>query len=70
MLLAARAAEMLDVQTPIGQRSVKLYSEMIDDDERTSSLQLEATRRTRGDRDFSIVYDYLKELSENRRNRR
>jgi 3-hydroxyisobutyrate dehydrogenase len=70
MLLAARAAETLGVQTPIGQRSVNLYSEMIDDDKRASLLQPEATRRTRGDSDFSVVYDYLKELSESRRSDR
>jgi hypothetical protein len=67
MLLAARAAEVLGVQTPVGQRSVNLYAEMIDADKRTSSMPSEAARRTRGDRDFSVVYEYLKELSESRR---
>jgi len=65
MLLAARAAEVLGVQTPVGQRSVNLYAEMIDADKRTSSIP-EAARRTRGERDFSVVYEYLKELSESR----
>ena len=64
MLLAAQAAETLGIRTPVGQRSVNLYSEMIDADKRMPSPQSEAIGKTRGDRDFSVVYDYLKELSE------
>lgn len=64
MLLASRAAETLGVETPIGQKCVGLYSEMIDADKAASPSQDQ--RQSRGDRDFSVVYDYLKELSESR----
>jgi len=66
MLLASHAAESLGIQTPIGQKSVELYSEMIDAD--TSASPASPTEgRSRGDRDFSVVYDYLKELSETKK---
>ena len=78
MLLAAQAAKSAGTPIPIGETCSNLYAEMIDADSSTQSKRevketiaqgkdvgskTDEKRLPRGDRDFSVVYDYLRELA-------
>ncbi|KAF8306422.1 hypothetical protein DL93DRAFT_2088625 [Clavulina sp. PMI_390] len=70
MLLAAHAAQSVGLQTPVGEKVVNLYSEMIEADgppaQATPPPNGAGTQPSgrRGDKDFSVVFDYLRHLSQ------
>ena len=69
MLLAKHASEPVGVPLPLGDRAVALYNAMLELDHadaataRSKGSAIPGPEQRRGDRDFSVVYDYLRELS-------
>jgi len=72
MLLASDAAKPVAVPLPIGARAVDVYRKMIAADEEpqqdstargdSQTLPNESSAtKPRGEKDFSVVYDYLQE---------
>lgn len=68
MLLASDAAKPVAVPLPVGSRAVDVYKQMIVADEQQQQQQQDSTSsgkssdtKPRGEKDFSVVYDYLQE---------